>query len=129
MPLVTEEPYEGNLHVRFCGGYGRATGCFYPNGHDRKPDGSGVYSEDDPFDKLRAGDESDDEGLVARGGSPVTEALQHPHGRDAHASGRGSVAHLEGYRASGLAGDVGDDRLPGAGLRVVAQRDVEAELA
>ncbi len=28
--IGTEEPYEGNLHVRVCGGSGWVTGCFYP---------------------------------------------------------------------------------------------------
>jgi len=27
--IGTEEPYEGNFHVRDCGGSGRVIGCFY----------------------------------------------------------------------------------------------------
>jgi hypothetical protein len=27
---MLEEPYEGNLHVRICGGIGQVTGRFYP---------------------------------------------------------------------------------------------------
>ena len=30
LEIRTEEPYEGKLHVRICGGSGRVTGCFYP---------------------------------------------------------------------------------------------------
>jgi len=38
---MLEEPYEGNLHVRICGGIGQVTGRFYPEpvrgSADRKP--------------------------------------------------------------------------------------------
>ncbi len=52
---MLEEPYEGNLHVRICGGIGQVTGRFYPEPDGKKRGGADAVSLGGPLVMLALG--------------------------------------------------------------------------